>query len=78
MPDGPEEEKSARIVRFPQSRVPGRGKNHPVRNLGLTKLAQALDPDGKGATGHWCSRCEGVWYGYRSEVVCPVCGSRAG
>lgn len=63
---------------FPQSRVPGRSKNNPVKNLGMTKLALALDPEGRRASGHWCSRCVGVWYGHLAEVECPICGNRHG
>ncbi len=67
-----------RVIRFPQSRVPGRGKSHPVKDLGLTRLARLIDPSGRGSSGHWCSRCEGVWYGCASEAECPVCGNRQG
>ena len=71
-------EEPGRVIRFPQSRVPGSGKRRPVKDLGLTKLARLIDPTGRGASGHWCSRCEGVWYGYVSETECPVCGNRQG
>ena len=67
-----------RIVRFPQSRVPGKNKRHPIKELGLTPLARQVDPDGKGTHGHWCSRCRGVWYGRPGEAECPVCGNRHG
>ena len=66
------------VVRFPQSRVPGSGRNRPVKDLGLTRLARLIDPSGRGASGHWCSRCQGVWYGCISETECPVCGNRHG
>ena len=69
---------SARVIRFPQSRVPGPGKTRPVKDLGLTPLARQIDPSGRGARGHWCSRCEGVWYSHLLEAACPVCGSRRG
>lgn len=29
-------------------------------------------------TGHWCSRCQRIWFGYLLEVTCPTCGSRHG
>ena len=67
-----------RVVRFPFSRVPGRGRTRSLRELGLTRLARMLDPDGLRASGHWCGRCEGVWYGMAAEVECPVCGNRHG
>lgn len=77
-PAGAPGDDADRIIRFPQSRVPGRGKNHPVRELGFTRLVQQLDPSGRKATGHWCGRCQGVWYGYLTETECPVCGNRNG
>ena len=67
-----------RVVRFPQSRVPGTSKNRPAKNLGLTPLARQLDASGSKACGHWCSRCQGIWYGYFLETECPVCGNRHG
>jgi hypothetical protein len=78
MPDDPTPDSQATVIRFPQSRIAGRGKNHPPKNLGMTKLALALDPRERRASGHWCGNCEGVWYGYLSEVECPVCGARCG
>ena len=67
-----------RILRFPQSRVPGKSKNRPVKELGLTPLASRMDPTGRGTHGHWCRYCRGVWYGRAGEVECPVCGNRHG
>ena len=69
---------SDRVVRFPQSRVPGSNKNRPIKDLGLTPLARQLDASGSKACGHWCSRCQGIWYGYFLEAECPVCGNRHG
>lgn len=71
-------DESDRVVRFPQSRLPGRSKNRDVKNLGMTALARAVDPAGRGTRGHWCKRCQGVWYGQAGEVECPVCGNRHG
>lgn len=67
----------AYVVRFPQTRVrpPGGGE---LRELGFSKLAQDLGFALDHATGHWCSRCRGVWYGAMLEVACPVCGNRNG
>ena len=64
------------IVRFPYSRTrpPGGG----FHELGLSQLAQRLGGIGEQATGHWCSRCQGVWYGFLLEAACPVCGNRHG
>ena len=67
-----------RVIKFPQSRVPGTGKSRPVKNLGRTRFAEMIDPEGRRGTGHWCSRCQGVWYGFPIETQCPVCGNRHG
>ncbi|SMF30881.1 hypothetical protein SAMN06265365_13730 [Tistlia consotensis] len=67
-----------RVIRFPQSRVPGRSRSRPVKELGVTPLARQIDPTDRGLRGHWCSRCWGVWYGRAGEVECPVCGNRHG
>ncbi|GAB5468379.1 MAG: hypothetical protein Kilf2KO_14090 [Rhodospirillales bacterium] len=67
-----------RVIRFPQSRVAGSGKGRPVKELGLSPLARRIDPSGKGARAHWCSRCQGVWYGCAGEAACPVCANRQG
>ena len=57
-------------------------RTHPpggrFRELGLSQLAQRLGGIGEQATGHWCSRCQGVWYGLLLEAACPVCGNRHG
>ncbi|MER8465830.1 hypothetical protein [Mesorhizobium sp. M1396] len=68
----------APVVRFPQSKVTPPGANNPTRNLGLGKIARAIGASERQTTGHWCSRCRGIWYGYLSEVSCPVCGNRQG
>lgn len=67
-----------KVIRFPQSRVPGRSRNQPIKELGATELARAIDPEGKQLKGHWCSRCQGIWYGLGQEVACPACGNRHG
>lgn len=48
------------------------------RDLGTTPLAQQLGLAPEQTNGHWCSRCEGIWFGYTLEVQCPVCGNRKG
>lgn len=73
MPDDP-----VRVIRFPQSRVAVGSKCGSVTDLGLTERAKSLDASGRGAHGHWCSRCRGIWYGSPGEVECPVCGNRHG
>jgi hypothetical protein len=55
--------------------------DHPVgghRELGTTPLAQKLGLADEQLGGHWCSRCEGIWYGCTLEVQCPRCGNRRG
>jgi len=76
MNDG--ERRDSAIIRFPQSRVPPAGSNKPLRQLGRSKLAVRFGTPERQATGHWCSKCEGIWYGYLLEVACPVCGNRHG
>ena len=72
-PQGP----ASNVTRFPQSRTRvGSGK--PVKNLGLTALSKQAGSSGRAAMGHWCSRCEGIWYSYFLEAECPVCGNRHG
>jgi hypothetical protein len=75
MTEGPE--KSV-VVRFPKRRAlpwPGR-TDAPARNLGLTPLSQALGPVGLSPKGHWCDRCEGIWYSYFGEARCPACNGK--
>ena len=47
-------------------------------DLGETPLAKQLGLRPEQTNGHWCSRCEGIWFGYTLEVECPVCGNRRG
>jgi hypothetical protein len=68
----------AEIVRFPQSRAQPPGSNAPFRELGLSSLSKKLGLPERQATGHWCSRCHGIWYGYLLEVSGPVGGNRHG
>ncbi len=48
------------------------------KDLGTTKLARQLGLTEEQTNGHWCGRCEGIWFGYTLEAECPVCGSRKG
>ncbi len=61
MADDAPGERQDGVLAFPQSRAPGRNKNTPIKNVGETKLALALDPSGRRARGHGRSRCKGVW-----------------
>jgi hypothetical protein len=76
MADEDEESAKAEIVRFPQSRV--RPAGTLFLDLGPSTLAKRFGEPREQKTGHWCSRCRGIWYGYLLEVTCPVCGSRQG
>ena len=70
--------RSADVIAFPVSRVT------PARNVEATEpviygaLAQLLGVPREQTTGHWCSRCRMLWYGYLLEVTCPTCGNRHG
>jgi len=68
----------AAVLRFPQSRVAGKNKTQPIKNLGLSPLAKQLGANGTAPYGHWCSRCKGIWFGRAGEVECPVCANRQG
>ena len=46
--------------------------------LGMTPLARRLGLADDQLGGHWCSRCEGIWYGCALEVECQCCGNRHG
>jgi hypothetical protein len=70
--------KGGKVVRFPQSRTSPAGGGRPFKRLGVGPLAEKLGSPDRQATGHWCSRCEGIWFGYPLEVTCPVCGNRRG
>jgi len=48
------------------------------RELGTSSLARQLGLMENQLGGHWCSRCQGIWYGYMLEVECPACGNRGG
>ncbi len=48
------------------------------RDLGTTPLADLLGLAPEQTNGHWCSRCQGIWFGYTLESECPVCGNRHG
>ena len=69
---------AADIVPFPQSRVSPVGSQRPFKRLGASPFATRYGSPDRQATGHWCSRCQGIWFGYLLEVTCPVCGNRHG
>ncbi len=66
----------AAVLPFPHAAV--RPARAPARRLGRSRLVVALRLDEAGLSGHWCSRCQGIWEGLHLEVECPACGSRKG
>ncbi|MEZ5934074.1 MAG: hypothetical protein R3F54_19485 [Alphaproteobacteria bacterium] len=72
-----DQEDEASVVRFPQSRVKPK-RTVKARDLGVSALATQLGMDPSRLSGHWCSRCHGIWQGLLLEAECPVCGNRQG
>lgn len=70
--------KPGAVLRFPYSRTPPKSSPGGFTDLGTGALARHLGMRQSGMTGHWCSRCRGVWFGYALEVECPRCGNRHG
>ncbi len=66
------------IIRFPQSRTAPSTSVGGFKDLGIGAMARHLGMTDSHMTGHWCSRCRGVWFGYALEVECPQCGNRHG
>lgn len=75
---GPTREGVAKTYQFPFSRVSPPGTPGGFKDLGITPLARQLALAADQTNGHWCSRCEGIWFGYTLEVECPACGNRKG
>ena len=46
------------------------------KELGTSDLARTLGVADDALFGHWCSGCEGLWWGMPLEAQCPVCGKR--
>jgi hypothetical protein len=76
--DEPPGAQKAGVIRFPQSRVAPRASEGGFKDLGSSDLARTLGAPGRQGTGHWCSYCRGIWYGYLLEATCPKCGRRNG
>ncbi len=66
------------LSRFPHSRKLTSATLGSFKDLGITPLVRQLGLDSEQTNGHWCSRCQGIWFGYTLEVECPVCGNRSG
>ncbi len=54
------------------------GRYNSYVDLGTTPFAKKLKLTDEQTNGHWCSRCQGIWFGYTLETECPVCGNRYG
>lgn len=67
-----------RVIPFPFSRSGVARRADPPRDLGLTPLSQRVGGGGGQPKGHWCSRCQGIWWTHFGETECPVCGNRHG
>ena len=67
----------AEVVRFPFSRVsPSRSAD--LGDVRYGRLASEIGIPIEQTTGHWCSHCHKIWFGYLLEVACPTCGNRQG
>lgn len=68
----------AAVVQFPHSRVVPVQSADPDAPVRYGAMAERLGIPREQTTGHWCSRCRAIWYGYLLEVACPTCGNRHG
>ena len=69
---------AARTIAFPHSRSLPPSTPGGFKDLGITPLARQLGLTLEQTNGHWCSRCQGIWFGYTLEAECPVCKNRKG
>lgn len=77
--DSDSKDQAAGVARFPQSRVRPPGvSTDGFKVLGMGPMARLLGSPVEQTTGHWCSHCRGIWYGYLLECTCPSCGLRHG
>lgn len=76
--DPPDRSCSAKTYPFPCSRTAPPATPGGFKDLGITPLARQLGLAVEQTNGHWCSRCQGIWFGYTLEAECPVCGNRKG
>jgi hypothetical protein len=73
-----DDEKDVVIYEFPLLRTDLPERSRPFVDLGTTPLARQLALKPEQTNGHWCSRCQGIWFGYTLEAECPICGNRRG
>jgi hypothetical protein len=77
--DKPDDGKpSADIVAFPFSRTTPAQTADPDVDVTYGAFATVFGIPQEQTTGHWCSHCRKIWYGYLLEVTCPACGNRHG
>jgi len=69
---------NAGVLSFPHSKVLPSPRGKKFTYLGIGKMAEVLGAAKEQQSGHWCSRCKGIWFGYLLEVECPKCGNRQG
>lgn len=65
-------------IHIPSAWIPQVPATTGFRELGITPLAEQLGLKEWQLNGHWCRRCQGIWYGYTLEAECPCCGNRNG
>lgn len=76
--DSDDPRRGGAVIPFPFSRVT------PAKTTGGEEpeiygaIAAALNIPADQTSGHWCSHCCKIWYGYLLEVACPACGNRHG
>ena len=63
-------------IPFPLARTTPPHTPSGYKELGTTELARTLGVADDALFGHWCRRCEGLWWGMPLEAQCPVCGKR--
>lgn len=66
------------VAAFPYSRVAPSRLTDPDSPATYGAMASLFGIPHEQTTGHWCSFCRKIWYGYLLEVACPVCGNRHG
>ena len=69
---------SAAVVAFPYSRVTPSQSSDPESPVMYGAFATMFGVPDEQTTGHWCSHCRKIWFGYLLEVACPACGNRHG
>ncbi|MFA5951161.1 MAG: hypothetical protein WC807_12840 [Hyphomicrobium sp.] len=72
------DKKTAQVVPFPFSRVAPAQSGQGDEPVHFGTFAKAIGAPREQTTGHWCSQCRRIWYGYLLEVACPTCGNRHG